>query len=66
MTMAYQTSDELKILQQKPSSIKSSAEEPDLFVPIFALVALIGFFGVYAFETLRLYSRGELYLPWNN
>ena len=39
------------------------AEERDLFIPIFALVSLAGLFGAYGFEMLRLYSRGELYLP---
>ena len=35
----------------------------DLFIPIFAIVSLIGLFGAYGYEMLRLYSRGELYLP---
>ena len=39
------------------------AEERDLFIPIFALVSLAGLFCAYGFEMLRLYSRGELYLP---
>ena len=39
--------------------------EPDLFIPIFSLVAIMGLLGAYGYETLRLYSRGELYLPWN-
>lgn len=39
--------------------------ERDLFIPIFALVSLAGLFGSYGYEMLRLYSRGELYLPWN-
>ena len=42
-------------------------EEPerDLFIPIFAVVSLAGLFGAYGYEMLRLNSRGELYLPWN-
>ncbi len=41
----------------------SVQEERDLFIPIFALVSLGGLFGAYGYEMLRLYSRGELYLP---
>ena len=40
--------------------------ERDLFIPIFAIVSLLGLFGSYGYEMLRLASRGELYLPWNN
>mmetsp|Transcript_15943 Transcript_15943/g.20239 ORF Transcript_15943/g.20239 Transcript_15943/m.20239 type:complete len:217 (-) Transcript_15943:279-929(-) len=40
--------------------------ERDLFIPIFAVVSLLGLFGAYGYEMLRLYSRGELYLPWNS
>ena len=45
----------------------SRNEEPerDLFIPIFAVVSLAGLFGAYGYEMLRLYSRGELYLPWD-
>jgi hypothetical protein len=39
--------------------------ERDLFIPIFSLVSLAGLMGAYGYEMLRLYSRGELYLPWN-
>jgi hypothetical protein len=48
------------------SSSSSSSEEPerDLFVPIFALVSLLALFGSYGYEMMRLYSRGELYLPF--
>ena len=42
------------------------AKEKDLFIPIFVLVSTSGFAGLYLYETLRLYSKGELYLPWNN
>lgn len=41
-------------------------EERDLFIPIFTLVSVIGFGGLYGYEMLRLYARGELYLPWDN
>ncbi|KAL7500578.1 hypothetical protein ACHAWT_011210 [Skeletonema menzelii] len=44
----------------------NESKERDLFIPIFALVSIIGFSSLYGYETLRLYSRGELYLPWNN
>ncbi|KAL7561045.1 hypothetical protein ACA910_011882 [Epithemia clementina (nom. ined.)] len=42
-----------------------NAEERDLFIPIFTLVSLTGLFGAYGYEMIRLYLRGELYLPWN-
>jgi hypothetical protein len=38
--------------------------ERDLFIPIMAVVSLAGLFGAYGYETLRLASRGELYLPF--
>mmetsp|Transcript_8871 Transcript_8871/g.24570 ORF Transcript_8871/g.24570 Transcript_8871/m.24570 type:complete len:173 (-) Transcript_8871:220-738(-) len=38
--------------------------ERDLFIPIFALVSLAGLFGAYGYEMMRLFSRGELYLPF--
>jgi len=41
-------------------------KERDLFIPIVSIVSLLGLFGAYGYEMLRLYSRGELYLPWNN
>lgn len=46
------------------SASSNSSEERDLFIPIFTLVSVIGFTGLYGYEMLRLYSRGELYLPW--
>ncbi|KAL7452906.1 hypothetical protein ACHAWC_004613, partial [Mediolabrus comicus] len=65
--------DEMTMKKQqnnKSSQISSSNrienEERDLFIPIFALVSIMGFTGLYGYEMLRLYSRGELYLPWNN
>jgi hypothetical protein len=45
---------------------RSAPEERDLFIPIFSLVSLAGLFGSYGYEMLRLYSRGELYLPWDH
>ena len=64
--------DEMTMKKQqknKSSQVSSSnnrIEERDLFIPIFALVSILGFTGLYGYEMLRLYSRGELYLPWNN
>jgi hypothetical protein len=66
---------ELKLLQQQQSSSASTTSsqvegtenqvvERDLFIPIFAIVSLLGLGGAYGYETLRLASRGELYLPW--
>ena len=50
------------------SSIPSGRNEPtrDLFIPIFAIVAIVGLVGSYGYEMMRLASRGELYLPWSN
>ena len=56
-----------RIVEQevKPSSASPRTEpERDLFIPIFTLVAIAGFTGAYGYEMLRLYSRGELYLPF--
>jgi hypothetical protein len=39
-------------------------EERDLFIPIFALVALGGLMGAYGYEMLRLFLHGELFLPY--
>jgi hypothetical protein len=64
---------ELRALQISAPRSKSSvqrsdepSEERDLFIPIFAVVSLLGLFGSYGYEMARLASRGELYLPWNN
>lgn len=46
------------------SSVRSNGKDRDLFIPIFTLVAVIGFTSLYGYEMLRLYLRGELYLPW--
>lgn len=42
----------------------AKAEESDLFIPIFSLVALAGLVGAYGYEMLRLFLRGKLYLPY--
>lgn len=59
---------ELKELQQasRQPSVVEEDRERDMFIPIFAVVSLAGLFGAYGYETLRLASREELYLPWNN
>lgn len=64
---------ELRALQSKTTSGERSSKtmqsaannsEPDLFIPIFSIVALLGLFGSYGYEMARLASRGELYLPF--
>jgi hypothetical protein len=61
---------ELDRLRQPKGSQPSSQRgitgnsEPDYFIPMFTLVAIAGFAGAYAYEFAGLYSRGELYLPW--
>ena len=61
--------EELESLRSSSSSSSQPAQEAeperDLFIPIFTLVSVIGFGGLYAYETLRLYLNGELYLPGN-
>lgn len=64
---------ELATLRSEMASKREGTNVPDtsettrdLFIPIFAVVSLAGLFGAYGYEILRLQSRGELYLPWNN
>ncbi len=45
--------------------VKGVGEEKDFFIPLVTLVSVIGFTGLYGYEMLRLYARGELYLPWD-
>ena len=64
--------NELRYLREEasnkaPSYAPSSGEsepERDTFIPILSVVSLLGLFGAYGYETLRLASRGELYLPF--
>ena len=46
------------------SESETTKEERDLFIPVFALVSIAGFAGLYAYEMFRLYFAGELYLPF--
>lgn len=58
--------DDDDISQQTFLAPKSDEEvERDYVIPIFAIVSLAGLFGTYAYEIIRLWSRGELYLPWS-
>lgn len=63
--------NDIAMKQQNKSAMRSSStdmneeKERDLFIPIVTLVSVIGFTSLYGYEMLRLYSRGELYLPWN-
>ena len=56
----------MKPATTKQTRVQGEGVERDLFIPIFALVSLAGLFGAYGYEMVRLASRGELYLPWNN
>lgn len=47
-----------------PANDRTTGSERDWFIPIFTLVAIAGFLGAYGYETMRLYARGELYLPF--
>ncbi len=44
--------------------VKGGGDEKDLFIPIITLVSVIGFTGLYGYKMICLYSRGDLYLPW--
>jgi hypothetical protein len=70
-----QLQNEMAMKQSKPyfdtinenkSSSSSRDDNKDLFIPIVTVVSIIGFTGLYGYEMARLYSRGELYLPWLN
>lgn len=52
-----------KQIRQFQSSGANNGER-DLFIPIVSVTAAVGFASLYGYEILRLYSRGELYLPW--
>eukprot|EP00584_Thalassiosira_punctigera_P023851 CAMPEP_0172553448 /NCGR_PEP_ID=MMETSP1067-20121228/50980_1 /TAXON_ID=265564 ORGANISM="Thalassiosira punctigera, Strain Tpunct2005C2" /NCGR_SAMPLE_ID=MMETSP1067 /ASSEMBLY_ACC=CAM_ASM_000444 /LENGTH=174 /DNA_ID=CAMNT_0013341639 /DNA_START=64 /DNA_END=588 /DNA_ORIENTATION=+ len=55
-----------KLLDPVNPSPANTGGERDLFIPIVTLVAVVGFTGLYGYEMLRLYVRGELYLPWEH
>ena len=48
----------------QPVSATDRNDDGDLFIPIFTLVSISGLLGAYGYEMIRLYSRGELYLPF--
>jgi hypothetical protein len=61
------------VMKSSPPTVQQGNNQPanqeperDFFIPIFSLVSLAGLFGSYAYEMLRLNSRGELYLPWDH
>jgi len=57
--------DVLEEARKELNSTPAAAErERDLFIPLFALVSIAGFAGLYGYEMLRLYFAGELYLPF--
>ena len=66
-SLRSQISDKGNNNNSSPSSSSSSNSggepERDLFIPIFAVGSLVVFFGLYGYESFRLWTRGELYLP---
>lgn len=56
---------EMKYKREMVSDGEKNENNTDLFIPLFAVVSLAGLFGAYGYEMIRLYSRGELYLPWD-
>ena len=49
---------------QQPKQQSQHLNRDDLFIPIFTLVSISGLLGAYGYEMIRLYIRGELYLPF--
>uniref|UniRef100_A0A7S2UBS4 Uncharacterized protein n=1 Tax=Attheya septentrionalis TaxID=420275 RepID=A0A7S2UBS4_9STRA len=54
--------DESSSMEPLPPPV--TEPDRDLFIPIFTLVSLTGLVGAYGYEMARLYSQGQLYLPW--
>lgn len=46
------------------SQPNEKSNRDDYFIPIFTLVSICGLLGAYGYEMIRLYLRGELYLPF--
>ena len=61
--ISFQLPQQLNVKSQKVI-VHSRNDEDDLFIPIFTLVSISGFVGAYGYEMIRLYLRGELYLPF--
>jgi hypothetical protein len=62
-------SKEMDVFRKKEVPLNSKPpvpeqQERDLFIPIVSLLSIGGFIGLYGYEMLRLYLRGELYLPF--
>eukprot|EP00978_Attheya_sp_CCMP212_P003349 scaffold6907_cov51-Attheya_sp.AAC.4 len=56
--------DEESSSSMEPLPPPVTEPDRDLFIPIFTLVSLTGLVGAYGYEMARLYSQGQLYLPW--
>ena len=63
---AKQNKNNIDSVNSRVRDINSGSGEKDLFIPVVTLISVIGFTSLYGYEMLRLYSRGELYLPWEN
>lgn len=48
-----------------PIKTKPKEQQRDLFIPIFVMISIVGFVGLYAYETIRLYLAGEFYPPFS-
>lgn len=65
MDLKRQELQRLQTDNMAPSQQQQDREqERDMFIPIFAIVSILGLVGSYTYELVRLASRGELYLPW--
>lgn len=51
-------------IKSKSNVVDRIDNNDDLFIPIFTLVSICGLLGAYGYEMIRLYLRGELYLPF--
>jgi len=63
---AKQNRNNIDSVNSRVRDINSGSGEKDVFIPVVTLISVIGFTSLYGYEMLRLYSRGELYLPWEN
>lgn len=63
---AQKSSSSSSSSMKQSSSSSIDKPERDLFIPIVTMISVIGFSGLYGYETLRLYLNGELYLPGGN
>ena len=71
LSYKQQQEKELEALRERSMNKKTinvvndDTSSRDTFVPVLAVISLMGLFGLYGLEMVRLYLKGELYLPWD-